>query len=345
MEIDREGQILAAVGPQTRLAAGDRLVFVGIVDSVVDLQKFHGLTPATNQVFKLDAPRTERCLIEAVVSNTCPIAGMSIRDGQFRTTYNAVVIAVGRNGERIQKKIGDIVLRSGDTLLLEAHPSFVEQQRDSRDFYLVSRIKDSTPPRHDRVWIALGVLLTMVVTAGAGWLSMLNAAMLAAGLMIITGCIAAAVARKSVDWQVLIVIAAAFGIGEAMEKTGAAGTIAGAMIHLAGSSPHASLAVVYGVTMLFTELLSNNAAAVLVFPIGIATAGALGVNHLPFAIAIMFAASFGFATPIGYQTNLMVYGPGGYRFFDYLRIGVPLNLILWVIATLLIPHFWPFCPA
>ena len=156
MEIDRDGQALAAVSPDERLQAGDRLVFVGIVESIVDLQKVRGLRPATEQVFKLDSPRRERCLIEAVVSNSCPLVNKTIRAGRFRTVYNAAVIAVSRNGERIKKKIGDIILRPGDTLLLESHPSFLEQQRNSRDFFLISRIEGYTPPRHDKARLRLG---------------------------------------------------------------------------------------------------------------------------------------------------------------------------------------------
>jgi Trk K+ transport system NAD-binding subunit len=131
MEIERDGQILPAVSPRERLHGGDRLVFVGIVESVVDLQRMRGLIPATNQVFKLNAPQRDRILVEAVVSNTCPLVGRRVREGRFRSRYNAVIIAVARNRERLKGKIGDIVLRTGDTLLLEARPSFIVQQRNS----------------------------------------------------------------------------------------------------------------------------------------------------------------------------------------------------------------------
>jgi Trk K+ transport system NAD-binding subunit len=165
MEIDRGGHVMAAVPPTERLEMGDRLVFVGVVDSVVELQKIRGLRPATDQVFQLDGPRSERVLLEAVVSNTCPLVGQTIRAGRFRSTYDAVVIAVARNGERLQMKIGDIVLEPGDTLLLEASPSFLERQRSNRDFYLVSEVSGSTPPRHDQAWIACTVLAAMVLAA------------------------------------------------------------------------------------------------------------------------------------------------------------------------------------
>lgn len=341
-EIDRDGFVLAAVSPEERLRANDRLVFVGVVESVIDLQKIRGLIPATDQVFKLTAPRATRCLIEAVVSNSCPVAGKTIRDGRFRSIYNAAVIAVARNGERIHKKIGDIVLRPGDTLLLEAHPSFVDQQRNNRDFFLISRLEDSQPPRHDRAFIASAILLGMVLAVTLTGIGMLKAAMVAAGLMLVTRCTTVSLARRSVDWEVLLAIAASFGISTALEKTGAAQMIADNLIGLAGGNPWGSLAMVYLVTLIATELITNNAAAALMFPMAIATAGHLEVNAMPFVISVMMAASAGFATPIGYQTNLMVYGPGGYRFIDYVKVGVPLDLLIGIVTVGLAPLIWPF---
>ncbi|MEX2558894.1 MAG: SLC13 family permease [Pirellulales bacterium] len=341
-EIDREGIVLPAVSPDERLRANDRLVFVGVVESVVDLQKIRGLLPATDQVFKLTAPRATRCLIEAVVSNSCPLVGKTIRDGRFRSVYNAVIIAVARNGERIQKKIGDIVLRAGDTLLLEAHPSFADHQRNSRDFFLVSRLEDSNPPRHDRAILAMLILAAMVAVVSLTDIGMLTAAMVAAGLMIMTRCCSVSVARRSVDWEVLLAIAASVAIGTALEKTGAAEQIARTIIGLAVGSPWASLAAIYLVTLVATELITNTAAAALMFPMAVAAAQRLDVNVMPFVIAVMMAASAGFATPIGYQTNLMVYGPGGYRFGDYIRIGIPLDLLVAAITLLLAPLIWPF---
>jgi di/tricarboxylate transporter len=342
MEIEREGMILAAVSPHERLRGDDRLVFVGIVESVVELQKIRGLQPATDQVFKLNAPRERRTLIEAVVSDTCPLVGMTIRDGRFRTVYNAVVIAVARNGRRIRKKIGDIVLETGDTLMLEAHPSFLDHQRYSRDFFLVSRVEGYTAPRHERAGTAGAIFLGMVILAGAELTSMLLAGMLAAGFMLLTRCLSSTIARKSVDWQVLTAIAASFAIGKAMEKTELAAAAVNAFTDLAGLRPWAHLAAIYLVTMICTELMSNNAAAALMFPIAMATSAALQASLLPFAVAVMFAASLGFATPLGYQTHLMVYGPGGYRFTDFLRMGIPLNLLMGVIAIPLIAWTFPF---
>ncbi len=342
VEIERNGQPITAVSPHERLQDNDRLVFAGIVDSVLDLQKIRGLKPATNQVFKLESPDEERTLVEAVLSDSSPLIGKSVRDGRFRTRYDAAIIAVARNGRKIREKIGDIVLHPGDTLLLVCHPRFVEQQRNSRDFFLVSRLDDSRPLRHERATIAVAILIAMVLSVVLGWLSILEAALLAAGGMLLGRCTNASIARAAVDWQVLIVIAASFGIGSALQTTGAAAAIADGLISLANGIPWLALALVFIATALFSALATNNAAAVLMFPIALLTAQNLGADLLPFAITIMIAASASFATPIGYQTNLMVFGPGGYRFSDYLRIGIPLTILVGLITTILVPLIWPF---
>ncbi|MDZ7703708.1 MAG: SLC13 family permease [Trueperaceae bacterium] len=342
VEIERGERIIPVVSPQERLMADDRLVFVGVVDSVVELQKIRGLSPATDQVFKLRAPRSERIMFEAVVSDSFPLRGQTIRAGQFRSRYDAVVIAVARSGRRINKKVGDIVLQAGDTLLLEARPNFAEQRRNSRDFFLISSIEGSSPPRHERALLAAGILLAMVAAVTFNLLSMLQASLLAACVMMVTRCVSGEVARRSLDGRVLLVIAAAFGLGQGLEATGAAAAIANILLGFAGSAPWPNLLMVYLMTAVFTALMTNNAAAVLMFPIALTLSQQLQVDILPFAVTIMFAASASFATPMGYQTNLMVYGPGGYRFSDYLRLGLPLNVLLGLITVLLIPLVWPF---
>jgi di/tricarboxylate transporter len=341
VEIDRDGHLLPAVSPQERLRGGDRLVFAGIVESVADLRRIRGLVPAAGQVFKLSSPRHDRSLVEAVVSGSFPLLGKTIREGRFRSHYNAAVIAVARNGERLHRKVGDIELRAGDTLLLETHSGFADQHRNSRDFLLVSRLDDFRPVRHEKGGLAMAILGGMVAAVASGLASMLEAAMVAAGLMIITGCTSASVARRAVDWQVLLVIAAAFGIGTAMQESGAARFLANGLLGLGGDSPHAALAWVFVTTALLTALVTNNAAAVLMFPVALESAERLGVDFLPFAIAIMVAASASFATPMGYQTNLMVYGPGGYRFSDYLRAGIPITLLVGLVTVVLVPLVWP----
>jgi di/tricarboxylate transporter len=270
------------------------------------------------------------------------MVGVTIRQGQFRSRYGAVVLAVGRNGERLPGKIGDIRLRPGDTLLLEAHPSFLEERRASRDFYLLSPVPNSDPLRHNKAPIAFGILLLMVALATFGWMDMLHAASLAAVLMVVTGCCSFQQGFRAIDWSVLLVVAAALSLGKALEVTGAAEAFSMSVLGLAGNNPWMALAVIYGVTTLLTEVITNNAAAAVVFPIALSIAQNLGVSFLPFVVAIMIGASASFSTPIGYQTNLMVYGPGGYKFMDFMRIGVPFNLLFWGMAVLLVPQVFPF---
>ncbi|MBI4636969.1 MAG: SLC13 family permease [Candidatus Rokubacteria bacterium] len=344
-EIDRDGEVLAAVPPQEKLRPNDRLIFVGVPDAMVDLYRVRGLAPATDQVFKLDAPRTRRALIEAVVADGSPLVGQSVREARFRSVYNAAVIAVARRGERVRRKIGDIVLRGGDTLLLEAPTAFVQQHRNSNHFYLVSRLEDSTPVQHNRATAAIAILIGMIVVASLEWLSMLKANMLAAGLMIATRCCTTAAARRSVEWKIILSLAAAFALGTAMEKTGLAKAIAQTLTSAAGSSPLLSLIAVYAGTLLLTEMVSHGAAVSLIFPIALQTAANLGLGYMPFVAAVTVAGSLGFATPLGYQTHMMVYGPGGYRFADFLRIGIPMDLLCAVIAVTMIPIVIPFRPA
>ncbi len=342
VEIERGGEILSAVGPDQGLAAGDRLLFAGVVESIRDLSNLRGLAPATDQVFKLDSPRYRRRLFEAVVSPSCPMVGRSIRLGRFRTRYDGAVIAVARNGERLRGKIGDIELRPGDTLLVEADPDFDERQRNSRDFLLVSALVDSTPRRHDRAPLALALLLGLVVTMGTGWLPLVSAALLTATAMVLLRCCTVAEARRSIDWSVLLVIGAALALGKAMETSGTSAWIAHGLLAPAAEHPWLALAVVYAITSILTEVITNNAAVALMFPLAQVVAGELGVSFLPFAIALMMAGSASFATPIGYQTNLMVYGPGGYRFTDFLRIGLPMNVLMGTTAVILTPLMFPF---
>jgi di/tricarboxylate transporter len=342
IEIDRDGAILSAVSANIVLQAEDRLIFAGVVESVVDLQRISGLRLATDQVYKMNDPRSNRILIEAVVSNTCPLVGKSIRDGHFRTIYNAAVIAVARNGERINKKIGDIILRPGDTLLLETRKSFAEQQSNSRDFYLVSQVKGSRPLNQDKAGVALTLLIALIALVTFGVMSMLQASLLIAGIMVLSRCCSANVARRAIDMQTLLVIAAAIGLGKAMQISGLALVLGDLMLALVGNDPRIMLVAILVVTMLLGNLITAKAGAVLMLPIVVAIAGELGVSHSPYIIAVMFASATSLATPIAYPTNLMVYGAGGYRFNDYLLLGLPLSVLIIAMSSILIPMNWAF---
>ncbi|QDV59487.1 SLC13 family permease [Rosistilla oblonga] len=341
-EIERGGEVFQAVRPTQKLQSGDILIFVGMLESVVDLQKIRGLEIASEQARKVAAPAWNRSLVEAVVSPRCPLVSKSIREGGFRTHYGAAVIAVARGDRRVPGKLGDVVLQPGDVLLLDAPASFTQSRRDTRDFFLVSAVENASVRRPERAWIALGVITLMVLAAASGFLDLTTAALCAVIAMICSRCCTSTEARRGIDWSVLVVIGAALGIGKAMETTGAAAGIADTILLLAGNNPMFVLAAVYLSTMICTELITNNAAAALMFPMAWSAASSMpGVDPLPFAIAVMIAASAGFATPFGYQTNLMVYGPGGYRFTDYLRFGGPLDLIVFAVAMVMIPWVWP----
>jgi len=298
---------------------------------------------ASDYVFDLAPVPRERRLLEAVVSHTCPLVGKSIREGMFRQQYNAVVIAMARNGERLRGSLRDIPLKAGDVLLIESHAGFIPRQQESGDFYLLHALPEDVKVRMPaRAGVAFAILALMVAVVGFGMTSMLKAAMFAAGLMLLSGCCTAARARRRIEWNVLMVIGAALGLGQALEQSGAAKLLADALMGLSGGHPWLTLAIVYFCTALFTEVITNNAAVALMFPIAMNSAKGLDVNPLPFLFCLMIAGSASFATPIGYQTNLMVYGAGGYKFTDYFRIGIPLAALVAVISLSLAPLIWPF---
>lgn len=332
--IDREPKPVLAVAPEEVLRSSDVLVFVGDVTAINDLRQMKGLEPTGTK----RGYRPNMRLIEAVVSANSRFRGRTIRASRFRTITGAVVVAVHRQGHRLQGRIGDIRLQTGDTILLEAPPGFVRRHQDSDDFYLAYERQGDTVPRHDRAWLAIGVLLLLVILLSSGVVAPMVAAMLAAGLMVGLRCCTGAQARSGVQLNVLVVIAAAFGIGEAMKVHGLAQTIADFFVATASPlGPYALLATIYALTTLFTMTMTNNAAAVLMFPIAVGVAEAAGLNPLVFAIAIAVSASCEFSTPIGYQTNLMVMGPGGYKWLDYTRFGLPLTLLCAVVAVALTP--------
>lgn len=341
VEIHRGSRILSAVAPDTQLQAGDELVFIGAPECARELRQIHGLNPANGDVDKLKIASHERCLVEAVIGPEFVGLEQSIKDSRFRTRFQAAILSVSRNGQRITGKIGDIRLQVGDTLLLETGQDFVGQYRSRRDFLLVSAMNDSTPPAFSKAPFALYVLLGMVLLSASGLLSILEAAFLAAGAMLVTRCISVTKARRNIDLTVITVIAASFSLGEAMTKTGMAEQIA-QWLMFGGMSPWVMLAIVYVLTTLFTEVITNNAAAILMFPIAVSIAQQLGVDHMPFVIAVMFAASASFIMPLGYQTNLMVMGPGGYQTSDFLKIGIPMSIIVSVTSIVLIPFIWAF---
>ena len=332
VEIQRTGDSISAPGPDQRLRGNDTLVFAGAVEQIVALRSTPGLNPDGEK--KTSTNSRGRLMIEAVISNSFPGLKSSIREFGFRARYDAAVIAVARNGERVTGRIGDIVLQVGDTLLLEANESFLARNRSSRDFFLVSGLP-SSDLRPQRAILALSILIAMIGAATYSG-NMLAPSLAAAVAMVVCGCLRAADARASIDISILLVIGAGLGLSNAVEASGLGASLGQFILGLGAGSVLASLAAVYLVTVILTNLISNAAAAAIVFPLALATATQAHTDPMPFVLAVLFAASAAFATPIGYQTNLMIYGPGGYRFSDFVRFGLPLNIIAFIITISLL---------
>lgn len=342
VEIVRKDQIFPVISPQTMIHAGDHLVFSGAVESVVDLLRIRGLTVATEQLFKLEGHQHQRRLFEAVISAESPVVGINIRTARFRHRYNAVILSVSRNGQRLKGKVGDIKIKPGDTLLIEAEKGFLFKYRNNRDFLLISKLENSSFIRHEQAPKAIVIMLLMLALTVSGFMSILQAASLATAAMLFTACLTLENAQKDIDFSVLLVIACALGLGAAVQKVGLANLLADQALILSGNNPWYLLILIYLVTAILTEMITNNAAAIIMFPIAISSANVLSVSEIPFAVAVMIAASASFITPIGYQTNLMVYGPGGYQFSDYIKLGFPLSILTATTALWLIPQIWGF---
>lgn len=342
VEIERKGTIITAAPSEEKLFGGDRLIFAGDTEAISDLLRIHGIVPSAEneQGEALTIDRAERRLVEAVVSPHCDALGLAIRDAKFRDRYGAVVLAVARGGERVQGNLGSIKLEAGDTLLLEARPAFVTRQRYNKDFLLINDL-DTEPPRHERAYLSWAILIAIVAAASFELTSMLNASLIGAGLMIITRCCSVSQAEKSLDLTVIITIAASFALGAALQKTGAAGYLAESLISLSGGKPWLLLVLSYIAVSLMTETITNNGAAMIMLPIVLEMTEKAGLNNEPFVFAVMMAASASFATPLGYQTNLMVFGPGGYRFGDFVKVGIPMNIFIGFCTLAVLLIGWP----
>lgn len=329
VEIERSGTLLTAVASEERLWGGDRLVFAGDTLGITDLLRIRGIQPSTsaseNEVLAADRP--ERRLVEAVVSPHCASIGETLRETAFLERYGAVIMAVARNGERLPGNLSNIKLQAGDTLLLEARPAFVTRQRYNKDFLLINDLGEEAP-NHQKAYLAWGILLTLVAAAGLGFISMLTAALTGAILMVVTKCCSVSQAERSLDLTVILTIAASFALGNAIESTGLAAYIAQNIVALSHGHPWLLLIFTYITVSILTEVITNNAAAILMLPIALGMTEQAGIANEPFVFAIMMAASASFATPLGYQTNLMVYGPGNYHFKDFLKVGIPMNFFI-----------------
>lgn len=329
---------------ETKVVSGDHIIFSGSLNTIGKIQKFKGVTIKTGTELTLDdVINKDSNLIETVVSHNSSLLNKTLKQANFKSRYDAGVIAIHRNNQRIKSRVGDIVLKTGDTLLLLADNAFIDKHKYSSDFYVVT---DVAPPENlnqdmRKGWVSLIALISMILAVTLGLLSMLEAMLVLVVLLIAFKFITPNEINKFVQFDVILLIASAFAVGAAMTESGLAQYIAGGLTSLA--TPLGVLGVIviiYIVTNIFTEIITNSAAAVLMFPIALEVAEVMGINYMGLIVTVAVAASASFMTPIGYQTNLIVYGPGGYKFSDYIKVGAPLSLITMTIASLIIYAVW-----
>jgi di/tricarboxylate transporter len=337
-QIIRSNEIIAPVTPQEQIRIDDRLFLTGLPKTIYELQKTRGLHVIKDSDFDLKNLDSDKVkTYEAVVSDASPLNGQTVRDSNFRKKYQAVILAIHRSGHRINKKVGDIVFRPGDTLFILARSGFAQKWYNSKDFTLVSpSIEIYSKPR----WkgnLALILLLVLVIAAALELVPILLAAAGTAVLMVLMKILSPEDAQKSIDWSVLLVIASSFGIGKALENSGLSTIVADALVHVSAfSGTMGAIAGIFLITSSYTMIITNNAVAAIMFHVVLSTARFLNADLTPFMITFVMGASSCFASPIGYQTNYMVYGPGGYRFTDFLKIGILMNLLLGLAVTLIV---------
>ena len=336
VEIERGGEPIAPVAPTTLLQGGDHLLFVGEARRVADLRNLPGLVSAESPHLA-EVDTGDHRLVEVVVGASSPLLGRTPKQAGFRARYDAAIVGIHREGQPVVAKLGEVKLRLGDTLLLLADAGFRERWRDRPDFIVIQLLDEEVgaPRLTPRALFVAGVVAAVVLVAGSGWLPILHASLIAALLLVVSRTLTAQAARDAVEIEVLIVIAASFGLGAAIESSGLAAGLGHWLV--AATSDLGWRFVLLGVvlaTVTLTEFISNNAAAALMFPVGMATAAEVGADPRTFAVAIAISASLSFLTPIGYQTNTMVYGPAGYRFGDYWRLGAPLTITSIAVVVL-----------
>lgn len=345
--IEREGRRLTTPDASVVIQAGDLLLAEGKVEDIARIEEDAHLKVTTPSGGLFEGERTDSeeerpQLAELLVSPRSPAAGRSIQRLRFRQRYGVPVLGVQRHGTPLRERVRDVLLVPGDLLLVRGLPRDLLRIHEGRDFALLGAVERPVL-RRQKLWIAVGILAAVVGFAAVGVMPILLSAVLGVIAMFLTGCVTPEEAYQEVDWMVLVLLGSIIPLGIAMQNTGAAALVADQILRVTTAvGLVGALAAIYLITSIFTELISNNAAAVVLTPIAIATAAELGVSPMPFVIAVMIAASNSYMTPVGYQTNTFIYGPGGYRFSDFFRVGAPLNLLMLVAAAVVIPFFFPF---
>ena len=335
--VERAGVVVPS-RPGTVLNAGDVCYFAGDVVDVVDLLEIDGLTSAEDAHLVGAGDRLDAGLYEAVVSERSELAGSTLREVGFRARYDAAVLAIRRHDDLLPGKLGAVVLRPGDVLLVLATPEFGRQWRAHGDFSVIASLETSPPVRPRRAGVVVAAIVGMVALSVADVVDLMEAALLAAALLIALGVVSVTEARRSVNLNVVLTIAMSISLGTAVAVSGLAAEMATVLGNLGDPfGDIGRLVAVLVATMILTELLSNNAAAALMLPVATATALEAGLDTRSFAIVVLVGASCSFLSPIGYQTNLMVYGLGGYSFSDFTRVGAPLSLVTLIVTPIVVP--------
>ena len=328
---------------RTRIREGDVLLFNGNVDILVSMEGKYGLELMKNvKVDDRKLSSEDVKLVEALIPPGSHLVGRTLQGSDFLRHYQSTVLAIQRRGKALRERLMDIRLEDSDTLLLQGNKKCVDRLLKSSDLIVTSELTELYI-RKDRAIIALAMLITVVALAALNIVPIFVAALIGAVGVVLVRCITIEEAYRAIDWRVIFLLVGILPLGLALEQNGAAIWLASAVMgHMVNYGPLIVLAALYLITAVLTESMSNIAAAGILAPIGISLAVAMNVDPRPFLVAITFAASTSFATPVGYQTNTMIYAPGGYRFTDFIRVGGPLNLIFWGLAVLLIPRLWPF---
>jgi di/tricarboxylate transporter len=347
IDLHRGGKRVFMPSNQMILEANDILRVRCKIDKINEIKSKEGYALKSDIEWKEDLNNKQMVLVEAIIAPNSEIEGKTLRQMNFKNKYGATALAIRHRGELMREKLADTPLRAGDTLLIEVKKENIKNLRSidykrSSPFLLVSEV--GLPEfRKKKIFLVTLILAGIVLTASMEILPIMIAAITGFVLLVLTKCISMTEAYEAIDWRVIFLLAGALSLGVALEKSGAAKVLSGFLIDIVGQlGPLAIVSILYLVTSLLTESMSNNASAVLLAPIAITAAESMHVDPRPFLMAIAFAASASFMTPVGYQTNTMIYGAGQYKFIDFIKVGTPLNIIFWLLATFLIPYFFPF---
>ena len=336
-------KIMSPVPDNEPLMGGDRLVYAGQIDELLELKRTHGLVNADHHVFHYsEAATDERHLRTAHVRFGSKLIGNTMRENQFEHNHDVTLVAVSRRGKRIESSPRDVILQAGDTLLLEMGSSKTQPQEFSGDLQFFDSAE--VPNIGTGTLVSTAIMITMVVVSALGIMPLLQCAFIAAAAMLIFRCCSAEQAMRAINWDILMVFAGSVVLGIAIQKTGIAERLAFGILDICGTNPIVVMTAICLVGTFITEFISNTAAGAMFFPIMYQAAEKLGYEPFPFLIALMISVSSSFATPIGSPTHMLVYGPGGYRFSDFMRIGLLMNLIILAANIFIVLLVYPLTP-